>query len=213
MDNAGSAGITITMLLISSVFMGATIFNVTSNETEDNLSENDLAELAQQVADETVDKITSYLETPYTLGKFYGPAHHQKIEKIVIMVESWISKDINMSELTIELYNGNSVRILSYSGYAEPVGSNDVFEHPIWNSITDNTFGIIVSHDKDNSLVDYDIINDRTDKAFLAIKLPESMAMSKGDIMTVTLSPSNGVTRTLELEAPLPMKSVVNFGL
>jgi len=213
MDNAGTTGITITMLLISSVVMGATIFNVTSNETEGNISENDLAELAQQLTDDTVDEITTYLKTPYILGKYYGSANHQKIEKIVINVESWISKDINMSELTIELYNENSVRILSYSGYAEAVESNDVFEHPIWNSITDYNFGIIVSHDKDNSLVDYDIINDRTDMAFLSIKLPENMAMSKGDIMTVILSPSNGITRTLELEAPLPMKSVVNFGL
>jgi len=213
MDNAGSTGITITMLLISSVFIGATFFNVISNVAEDNISENDLAELAQQLTFDTVDEITTYLETPYSLGKYYGPANNQKIEKVVIMVESWISKDINMSELTLELYNENSVRILSYSGYAESVGSNNVFEHPIWNSITDDTFGIIVSHDKDNSLVVYDILNDRTDKAFLSIKLPENMAMSKGDIMTVILSPSNGITRTLELEAPLPIKSVVNFGL
>ena len=98
MDNAGSTGIAITMLLISSVFIGATVFNVTSNETDDNISENDLADLAQQVTDDTVDEITTYLETPYSLGKYYGPANNQKIEKIVIMLESWISKDINMSD-------------------------------------------------------------------------------------------------------------------
>lgn len=211
MDDVGSTGIAVVLLLLSSAAFGATIVSVTSNGVNNNPSDEDLSQLAVKITDETIDKITTYIQTTQMLGKYYGEPHHQKIEKIAIMIKSMISKNVSLSELTIELNNGNAVIMLSYSGDAEFIGANDVFEHPIWNSIDENNFGFVVTHDKDSSLVDYNTINDNTDMAYLIIKLPEYMAMSKGDTMTITLSPSNGITRTIDLEAPLPMTSVVNF--
>lgn len=211
MDNMGSTGIAVILILLSSAAFGTAIVSVTSNGLDNNPSEDDLAQLATQITDETADKITTYIQTTNILGKYYGEPHHQKIEKIVIMIKSMVSKDISLSELSLELNNGNSVIMLCYAGDAEFIGSNDVFEHPIWNNLDENSFGFIVTHDKDSSLVDYDTINDNTDMAYLIIKLPEYMAMSKGDTMTITLTPSNGITRTIDLEAPLPMKSIVSF--
>ena len=213
MDNVGSTSIALILLLVGSAVFGATVVSVTSDGVNNEPTENDLTQSLLKITDETSDKITTYIQTTQVLGKYYGEPHNQKIEKIVIMIKSMISKNISLADLSIELNNGNSVIMLYYSGDAEFIGSNDVFEHPIWNNIDESSFGFIVTHDKDGSLVNYDKINDNTDMAYLIIKLPEYMMMSKGDTMTVTINPSNGITRIIDLEAPLPMKSIVSLNL
>jgi len=213
MSRVGSSSIGVLIILLSSIVCGATIVSITTDGVETDLSEDELAQLAINITDEAADKITTYIQTTQVLGKYYGEPHNQRIEKIAIMMKSMISKNISLSELGIELNDGNSVIMLYYSGDAEFVGSNDVFEHPIWNNLDENSFGFVVTHDKDSSFVNYDKINDNTDMAYLVIKLSENMMMSKGDTMTVTLTPANGITRTIDLEAPLPMKSIVSLGL
>jgi len=212
MNEMGSTGTTATLLIISSIIFGAAIISATSSEiTEETSDEGNLLNYAQQITDETSDEITTYLQTPYKLGKYYGPAHNQKIEKIIIMIKSMISKEINISDLTVKLFDGYNICLLSYSGNAELVEHYDVFEHPIWDKTTENDFSIIVTLDKDNSLVDHDKITEKTDMAYIIIKLPENMQMSKGDTMSITLIPTIGIQRTINIEAPLPMRPIVDF--
>jgi archaellin len=127
------------------------------------------------------------------------------------MIKPLISDEIELSELTIKLNNGNNLIILSYKGDAAFRDTNDLFEHQIWDNLTENNFGIIATHDKDNSITDYNTINKNTDMAYIIIKLPENFYMKKGDTLTVTLFPSSGIQRTTILEAPLPMKKVVSL--
>jgi len=101
--------------------------------------------------------------------------------------------------------------MLDYCGNAVFIDSNSLFEHPIWNNISYSNFGFIVIHDKDRSLVDYNAINDNTDMAYIIINFSEEFSMTKGETMDVTLFPSSGIKRTITLDAPLPMKQLVNL--
>ena len=65
--------------------------------------------------------------------------------------------------------------------------------------------------DLDESLVDYDIINDYSDNAYVVFRLPNDMTLLKNEKITVTLFPSTGITRTTVLKAPMPMSSVITF--
>ena len=111
----------------------------------------------------------------------------------------------------IKLCNGEKIKMLFYSGQAEFIHSSSLFEHPIWNTIENETFGFIVTLDKDRSLVDHNTINDNTDMAYIIIKLSEDFAMKKGDRITTTFFPSAGIEKTMTLEAPLPMKRIVTL--
>lgn len=212
MNTRGSSTIPVSFLLISSVLIGASVYNFTSTEiNEENPDENNLIHYANQIINETVDEITTYLQTVSTMGKFNGSPPNQKINQIVILVKPMLSKNIDISELIIELFNGNHVKYLNYSGDTLFIESYGIFEHPLWNSLSENNFGLIVVYDEDTSIANYGIFNEKTDMVFLTIKLPEIMEMSKGDKLTITLIHAIGIKRSIDLKAPLPIKSIINF--
>ena len=76
---------------------------------------------------------------------------------------------------------------------AQFVGSQPLFGHSLWDDFPEGTFGFIVTHDKDNSLVNYNTINKNTNMAYIVIKLSEEFALEKGDILVVTLFPESGL--------------------
>jgi len=47
--------------------------------------------------------------------------------------------------------------------------------------------------------------------AYIVIKLSEEFALEKGDILVVALFPESGLQRTIKLEAPMLMRSIVYF--
>jgi len=206
MNNRGSIAITGVILLTSVILIGVVTTSVLSSETEE-ISEKDV----EEILDDTLNEITTYLKITDKLGKYYGVPHQQKIEKIAIMVKPLISTDIDISELTVKLCDGNTVKILSFNGNADFIGSQSLFEHSLWDDLPEGTFGFIVTHDKDNSLVDYNIINKNTDMAYIVIKLSEELSLEKGETLIVTLFPESGIQRTIKVEAPMPMKSIISF--
>jgi len=209
MNNAGNLGISSVILLISFMLIGITALSVLSEDTTPTTGTTE--EEIEQMLNDALDSVTKYVQITDKLGKYYGAPQQQKIQKIAIMIKPMLSNEIDLSELTIKISNGESVRILIYSGHAETIGQNNLFDHPIWENTEENTFSFIVTHDKDNSLTEYDTLNDNTDMTYIIIKLPANYYMKKGDTMLVQLFPSSGITKTTLLEAPLPMKSVISF--
>ncbi len=206
MNNRGGIGISAAILLISFILISITIASIITGGTTGTSEEN-----MEEILDDVLDEISTYLQIKDVMGKYYSTGGEQRIEKVVILIKPLISQDIDMSELTIKLCDGNTVKMLGYSGNAEFIESNSLFEHPVWNNITDSNFGFVVIHDKDRSLVDYDAINDNTDMAYIIINLSEEFSMAKGETMDVTLFPSAGIKKTITLDAPLPMKQLVNL--
>jgi archaellin len=125
------------------------------------------------------------------------------------MIKPLIIQDIDISQLTVKINNGDNVKILEYSGNAEYIESNPLFEHPLWEKTSPNDFSFIITKDTDGSLIDNIIIN--SDMAYIIISLSEGFEMVKGDTLIVTLIPLSGQTRTITLEAPLPMSRVISF--
>ena len=214
MNNQGSIATISAILLVSVILLGVAAWSALSSEPEINstdTTDEDILELYTQVVDESINEITTYLKIIDKLGKFYGVPHQQKIEQIAIMIKPLLSNEIDISELTIKLCDGNTVRILSYSGNSAFIGSQSLFGHSLWNDLSENTFGFIVTHDKDSSIVNYNTINKNTDMAYIVIKLSEDLYMEKGDTILVSLFPGSGIQKTTILEAPLPMSSVVSL--
>jgi len=202
-----ATGLVAMILLISILLIGITTATVLSDSNSGFTEEANL----NQITNEVVDEISTYIQIRDQKGKYYDIDGVKKIQKIAILISPLVTQDISVSKLTIQLDNGDSVHMLTYSSYSQSLDQNSIFEHKIWDSLTGKNFGLISLHDADNSLVNFDVINDYSDNAYLVFRLPLDMMLAKHDKITVTLFPSTGLKKVIELEAPLPIKSVITF--
>jgi len=204
MNNWGSNGITSMIILIAILLVGIAAAGVmtasTTTDTED----------IEQLTQEVVDEISTYLQIKDQKGKFYQINDEYKIKKIAILVSPLVSQEVDVTQLTIQLDDGENVRILSHIDSSE-IGNNNLFGHSLWSNINGTNFGLISIMDLDSSISDYNIINENTDNCYIVFELPASMTMKKYQELTVTIFPSSGIVKTLNLKAPMPMKSVITF--
>jgi len=204
MNNQGVTGIATAILLISFILIGATAASVIMGDSGNNPEEN-----YEEILEEALDEISTYIQIKDALGKYNSTTEEQHIQKIAILIKPLFSIDIDASKLVIKLNNGKQIKMLYYNRQAEFISSNSLFEHPIWTTMTDTDFGFIVILDKDQSIIDYGTINDNTDMTYIIIKLSNDFTMKKGDTLELTLFPSTGITKTINLKAPLPIKQIV----
>lgn len=200
-------GIIVLILLISVLLVGITVASVINGNNSNFTKKENFTKIAKEV----LDDISSYIQIKDQKGKYDLFNGEKQIEKIALYISPLISQEIDLSHLTIQLDNGEYVNFLKYDGDVENLESNSIFNHPIWKKINGNNFGFISILDLDDSLINFDSINDYTDNAYLIFRLPENMRMVKHDKLIVTLFPSTGITRITILEAPLAMQSIVNF--
>lgn len=204
MNNQGATGIATAILLISFILIGATAASVIMGDSGNNPEEN-----YEEILEEALDEISTYIQIKDALGKYNSTTEEQHIQKIAILIKPLFSIDIDASKLVIKLNNGKQIKMLYYNRQAEFISSNSLFEHPIWTTMTDTDFGFIIILDKDQSIIDYGTINDNTDMTYIIIKLSNDFTMKKGDTLELTLFPSTGITKTINLKAPLPIKQIV----
>ena len=202
-----TTGLTSAILIVSLLLISITVAEVITSETTGSISEQDLEQMTQ----ETIDEISTYILIKDKIGKFREIDDDLKIEKIALWITPLITQEIDVKQLTIKLNNGESVIFLTYSNNSVALEQYSLFEHSIWNIINGSNFGFISIVDMDESLVYYDSFNDYSDNAYVVFRLPESMTLSKHEKIIITLFPSTGITRTIELKAPLPIKSIVTF--
>ena len=208
MNNKGNLGIATVILILSFILIAATAASViTRTSSQNNLTQQDV----NQMVNEAVDEISTYIQVKDMIGKYTKNNNNQEIHQVALLLKPFFTIDLDVSTLTVKLDNGEQIQILRYSQKAEYIGSQSLFEHNIWEETPENTFSLLVLQDTDNSMVQYGTINENTDMAYLLISLSEDFALKSGETLTVTLFPSTGITRTLTLTAPLPMHSVISF--
>jgi len=131
MNKLGSIGITTGVLLIGLIIITATAASVINNQTGGISEEN-----IEHMLDEVLNEITTYIQIKDKIGKYYTTNNQKQIEKIAILIKPLISQNIDISDLTIKLCNGEDIKILTYSKNSEVIGSEKLFDHKIWNKIT-----------------------------------------------------------------------------
>lgn len=215
MSNTKILGITTAVILITIILTSLIAFTVISSQINDSTDEtyDSLLDLFKKTTDETIDDITTYLKITDKVGRYEGPAGNQKIQRIAIMIKPLISKEINISQITIKISNNEDIKILTYSNQPAKISQehNQIFNHPTWNNLSINTFSIIATHDKDQSITKHSCFNENTDMGYIIIKLPPEHHMKKGDTINLEILPSTGINKKIILEAPLPMSNLVKL--
>lgn len=207
MSNWRNTGITTIILLIVILLIAMTVTSTITQETTETTTEQNY----DQMVDETIDEISTYIQIRDQKGKFSDLNGEKKIGKIALLISPLVSQDIDLTGLMIQLDNGETVRMLNYVGFSSNLESASLFQQTIWDSLTGDNFGFITICDLDNSITEYDLINDYSDNTYIVFKLPGDMTLAKHDKIMVTLFPSTGITRATILKAPMPIKSVITF--
>jgi len=207
MTNWGSQGITAIIVLIAFMLIGVTAASVLTEDTSSTINE----EYASQLINEIVDEICSYLQVKDLKGKYYKNNEGYEIQKIVMLLSPLVSQEIDLSQFTVQLDNGEEVKILTNNQISANLDSNTLFENNIWENLDEEHFGFISITDIDNSIINYNVFNENSDNAYIVFKLPNAFSMQKKDKLIVKLFPSEGVVKTIILKATLPMTSVVTF--
>ncbi|MBN2603714.1 MAG: hypothetical protein JXA91_06255 [Candidatus Thermoplasmatota archaeon] len=203
----GSVGLIAIILLLSALLIGVTAASIISISNNGNFSEENI----EKIVDDAVNEITTYIQIKDAIGKYYGEPPNQCIEKIALMITPLISQEIDISCLKIQISNKDNLHFAIYNNKVDNIGSNPLFEHYLWKELSNLSFGLIVINDNDNSLKDFNTFNKNSDVAYIIINLPKEYHMKKGDEIRVTLFPSTGIERSINLLAPLPIKNIVTF--
>jgi len=206
MHNQGNLGITAGILLIIFILIGAVAGSVIINGTQ-NVSDLDLTKITNDVLDE----ITTYLQVKNVIGKYENIQGKQSIQKIAIFIKPLVSIDIDIAKIRIMISNGEDLRILFYSGQAASINSYSLFNHPLWDSMNEDTYSLISTVDDDSSMEQYHTMNKNTDMAFIILKLPTNATLVYGESLQITLMPSPGNECTITLEPPIPTTHVVSL--
>jgi archaellin len=206
MNDQAKLGVIAGIMLIGFILIGAVSASVILTNTGDT-SEEDL----NTITNEVVDEICSYFQIKHIIGKYQMIQGEQKINKIAILIKPFISQNIEISHMTIEICNGEQYQMLFFNGLAESLQSHSLFEYPLWNTTTPGTFSLLSTIDDDNSIINLHLINKNTDMAFILLNLSNDIAMSYGDQLEVTILPSPGMGRTVILDSPLAIKNVVTL--
>lgn len=210
MGSLRSAALITMILLVTFIILGVVVASVITGITIETTGATEEHNYEQMV-EETIDEITTYIQIRDQKGKYYEVDGQMEIQKIALLISPLVSQDIDVTGLTIMLDNGENVKVLYYSGSSSNLNSDKLFEHTIWDSLDSNDFTFITIIDDDSSLVNFNTINDYRDNAYLIFKLPPDMQLCKKDKMVITLFPSSGIDRTIFLEAPPALTSVVDF--
>ncbi|MBN1861848.1 MAG: hypothetical protein JW840_10370 [Candidatus Thermoplasmatota archaeon] len=206
MDNQAKLGMIAGILLIFFLLVGlvsASIIYTTSGD----ITEEDL----NRITNEVVDEICSYLQIKHIIGQYQMIQNEHTIKKIGILIKPYVSQNIDISHISIEVCNGEQYHMLFYSELVGSIRSSTLFEHPLWDLMNSSGFSVLSTIDDDNSIGSSHMINKNTDMAFILITLPDNLAMKYGDQIEITILPSPGMSRTVWFEAPLPIKNVVTL--
>jgi archaellin len=198
-----SAALPLVLLLLAILFVALTATSMISTET--STSQEDL----QQYVDDAVNELTSYIKIQNVYG-VYSQDKPYHLTKIAIQATPLFHQEINLSTWLIQLQTKTKLQLYNYNNTASLLQSNGVFSDSHWNQLLSTHFGILSIQDKDNSLVNHHSFSEPNDIAFFTLSVQE-LSITKGDYVTLLLSPGTGVEKTITFNAPLPTRKIVNL--
>ncbi len=204
-DKTASIGIASVILIVAVLLIAATVGSVLTDTSQD-ISEEDINILV----DDAVKEITSYIQIKSILGKYYPYENTFALQKIMLLITPLFHVNYDLSTLVIQLQTKDMVTDLYYTQQVA-VPKGDLFADSNWNQEKGNVFSCLISLDADDSVQQFNILNDPTDMVYLTIDLPQSMYLYKGDSMKISLIAGTGVLRSISIKAPVPINKIVQL--
>lgn len=198
-----SVALPLILILLVVLFIALTATSMMTNQV--TTSQQDLT----QYVDDALYEITSYLQIKNVYATYSRQAPYH-IDKIALFVSPLFHQTIDLSTYIIHIQTDTNLHLYTYNYTLSPMGSTGVFSHPIWDQHSNHHFGIISIQDPDDSLISHHSFSQPADMAVFTLSV-EDVSITKGDLVTIQLSPGQGVERSLMFRVPLPTRTVVNL--
>jgi len=201
MNRWGSVGISTFTFLGILLLLGVSASSILLGQSTETSEE------FEDVADEVLNEISTYFMVKNVVGRFDCTDSNAELQRMVILTKPLIPTTVNLSEMYVQISDGNALISLSYNGsYSKAHG--DIFGNRIWNEIDENEFGIMILTDSDNS-IDAGYLN--KDLVYLAIKIPSSLSVHPNDRIIVSLIPMQGYVENIEIITPFILTSSIVY--
>ena len=201
MNRWGSVGISTFTFLGILLLLGVSASSILLGQSTETSEE------FEDVADEVLNEISTYFMVKNVVGRFDCTDSNAELQRMVILTKPLIPTTVNLSEMYVQISDGNALISLSYNGsYSKAHG--DIFGNRIWNEIDENEFGIMILTDSDNS-IDAGYLN--KDLVYLAIKIPLSLSVHPNDRIIVSLIPTQGYVENIEIITPFILTSSIVY--
>ena len=112
--------------------------------------------------------------------------------------------------MVIQVQTKESLSLYTYDNSVSPLNNHDVFTHPLWNLLSNKSFGMISVIDTDQSLVTQHVLSDTSDLGFVIIRINDTL-IQKGDFVTITLLSGDMIQKTISFTTPLPVNTIVDL--
>jgi archaellin len=198
-----SAALPLILILIAIIFIALTATSMISSETTS--SQEDL----DQYVDDAINELTSYIKIQHVYG-VYSQEKPYRLTKIAIQATPLFHQEINLSTWILQLQTKTNLQLYTYNHTVSSLESSSVFSHSQWDQLKNTHFGIISIQDQDQSLTTFHSFNEPNDMAFFTLSI-DDLSITKGQQVTLLLSPGTGIEKTITFQAPLPTKTVVNL--
>ena len=205
-NKKGGTLLTSTILLIAFTLIAVTAASLLIGESGE-ITEQDV----EQIAEETLDEISTYIQIKDKIGKYHMINNNRCIKQIALLIKPFFSTEIDLTDLTLQISDGEHIRMLYNHGNAQFIDSESLFEHPIWNNLENNNYACIVTLDHDESLLNYNVLNDNTDTTYIIFNVPDGYKMKKGESLSIKLFPSTGIVKTIVAEASFSTKPIITL--
>jgi len=201
-DRWGSTGITSLALLASLLLIGAGTSSVFLGESED------ISDEAENAVNDVLKEITTYIQIKNIIGDLDNQGKDMQLKKIVVLAKPLFETTLNLSQLHIQINNGETIKIFNYNNtYTK--SSDDLFKNKLWEKLNKNEYGIIILTDEDNSIKNTETLN--KDLIYFAINIPSTLTIHPGDEITITLIPGEGCINNIDVEIPFSASSHIVY--
>jgi len=204
MTSYGSLGILALALVITLIFLAATVKSVA------NTNQTTSTESLEEITTEVTNDLTSYIKVQQIIGKFEPGTSHPGLQQLAINIRPLVTGTIDLSQMKIELITPSDLTLFSYQD-ASMFSGGPLFSNSAWDQLIPGTYSMLVTVDDDASIISSHTLNKNTDAGFLIIKLPDTMRLSPKETYQLILMPTPGQTRQFALDVPLPTTAPVTL--
>jgi len=194
--------IIITVILIVSFAASSLVY-----EMPEDISEEELETMISTI----YNSISSYINIDHVYGKHTTTTNGRTITHLAILINPYFSTSINIDEMILELVSNNDIHHVYFSGNSSKIDSYPLFSHQEWTHISSTQYSIISICDSDSSIEQINQLNDCTDRAYIILKLPDSMMLNNKEHIEMNILFSSGMKRSILLNPPFSTRDIVQI--
>jgi archaellin len=176
-------------------------------KTPEEIPEEELETMISSI----YNSISTYINIDHVYGKYATTTNGRSITHLAVLINPYFSTSINIDEMILEIVSKSDIHHVYFSGNSSTIASDPLFSHHEWTPLSSTQYSLITLYDADSSIEQINQLNDCTDKAYIILKLPDSMMLNNKEHIEMNILCSSGMKRSILLKPPFSTRDIVQI--